>query len=250
MSIINDALKKAQRQMTKPENNENTPNHSSSPNSQSEGNSPNPLPQNETKDISSLYAKFYQKQTKVQRADGTSSPGNPSGGAKAKVKTPFTFKTFFQIVLCLGIVIGSLAYIVHYVSSKESPADMRRAFLNFKKSVVSALKFKPAKPARQAMPARAAVPEPPPLPAAVVTAPTSTPKAPVQTQAQVQTSPAETLVLNGTVRTEDHQAALINDQIYEVGDMIGDKKIISIDLNQVQIQDGENIITLKAGGKK
>ncbi|MBN1869874.1 MAG: hypothetical protein JW847_04780 [Candidatus Omnitrophica bacterium] len=53
------------------------------------------------------------------------------------------------------------------------------------------------------------------------------------------------LVLNGTSLIDGKRVALINDEIYEVGEVVDGKKITSINLNQIELSDNEKIITLK-----
>ena len=40
-------------------------------------------------------------------------------------------------------------------------------------------------------------------------------------------------------------AALINGEIYEVGDYIGDQRINKITLNRVELRDGDNVTILE-----
>jgi len=53
------------------------------------------------------------------------------------------------------------------------------------------------------------------------------------------------LVLNGTSLIDGKRVALINDEIYQIGETIDGKKIISINLNKIELSDDETIITLK-----
>lgn len=53
------------------------------------------------------------------------------------------------------------------------------------------------------------------------------------------------LVLNGTSLIDGKRVALINDEIYEIGEVIDGNKITSIDLNKVELLGDEKIITLK-----
>ncbi|MCK4882309.1 MAG: hypothetical protein KAS92_04730 [Candidatus Omnitrophica bacterium] len=53
------------------------------------------------------------------------------------------------------------------------------------------------------------------------------------------------LVLNGTSLIDGKRVALINDEIYEIGETINGKKITSINLNQIKLSDNEKIITLR-----
>ena len=54
------------------------------------------------------------------------------------------------------------------------------------------------------------------------------------------------LILSGTMMMENKRVALINNGIYEVNDMVEGKKVLTITLEKVELLDGENIITLKA----
>jgi len=53
------------------------------------------------------------------------------------------------------------------------------------------------------------------------------------------------LVLNGTSFVDGKKVALINDEIYEIGDIINGKKIIRIDINRVELQDKEGVVALR-----
>lgn len=54
------------------------------------------------------------------------------------------------------------------------------------------------------------------------------------------------LILSGTMMMGDKRVALINNGIYEVGEFVEGKKVTAITLEKVDLLDGENIITLKA----
>ena len=53
------------------------------------------------------------------------------------------------------------------------------------------------------------------------------------------------LVLNGTSLIDEKRVALINDEIYETGEIINGMKITSIDLNKVELRNDEETITLR-----
>lgn len=61
-----------------------------------------------------------------------------------------------------------------------------------------------------------------------------------------RTYKATDLTLNGTSLIDGKRVALINDEIYEIGEVINGKKIISINLNRVELQDNGEIVILKA----
>lgn len=53
------------------------------------------------------------------------------------------------------------------------------------------------------------------------------------------------LVLNGISFVGGKKVALINDEIYEAGDIVNGKTITSIGLNEVKLRDDEKIFTIK-----
>lgn len=55
---------------------------------------------------------------------------------------------------------------------------------------------------------------------------------------------AKDLVLNGISIVAGHKVALINDEIYQVGDMVNNKEITNIDRDEVKLQDDEKIYTI------
>ena len=55
---------------------------------------------------------------------------------------------------------------------------------------------------------------------------------------------ARNLTLNGIMMDQNKMVALINDEIYEVGDYIGEKKVTAITLNMVELRDDGNNVTI------
>lgn len=53
------------------------------------------------------------------------------------------------------------------------------------------------------------------------------------------------LVLNGIMLDGNHRVAVINDQTYQVGDVIEGKKITSISIDHVTMQNGQSIFELR-----
>lgn len=53
------------------------------------------------------------------------------------------------------------------------------------------------------------------------------------------------LLLSGIMMGGQHRLAVINDQTYEIGDRIGDKKITGIAIDHVTLQEGPNTFILK-----
>ncbi|MBI3617567.1 MAG: hypothetical protein HY210_05050 [Candidatus Omnitrophica bacterium] len=58
-------------------------------------------------------------------------------------------------------------------------------------------------------------------------------------------APAKNLVLNGIMMDQSKMAALINGEIYEVGDYIAGQRINKITLNRVELRDGDNVTILE-----
>ncbi len=53
------------------------------------------------------------------------------------------------------------------------------------------------------------------------------------------------IFLNGTVVVDGKRAALINNEIYKIGDIIDGKKIVNITLEGIELLDKDKIITIK-----
>lgn len=54
----------------------------------------------------------------------------------------------------------------------------------------------------------------------------------------------QSLVLNGTLMADDKKAALINNELYELGESIGEKTINKISINEVELIDKNGNITV------
>ncbi len=221
MSIIHDALKKAQDKLTNQENVTPQVPPQEPKNTDQE-------PKNVEVDIGSLYEKHRQQKLEPQKSSNTPDPRNK----KPDNKTPPSPNPQKKAILVIaGLLMGALLvwlrpfYTPYLVSTILKMSH--RSLSSFKRDIPPAMK-----PIVEPMVDSASKPQPPPEP-------------PPQ-----KTYPKDTFVLNGTIQMGNRQVALINSKIYEIGDLIGDKKIININLNKVDIQDGENIITLNVGDKK
>lgn len=84
-------------------------------------------------------------------------------------------------------------------------------------------------------------------PPAAYTPPIS-PALPAQTIPASATASSSTntsqLVLNGTIDTGDDQLALINNQIYRVGDDVEGRRILRIGTDKVEISENGNVVVL------
>jgi hypothetical protein len=63
-------------------------------------------------------------------------------------------------------------------------------------------------------------------------------------QTVVTAAPAN-MILNGVLMSDNNQTALINNQFYHIGDSVNGMKIINIELNNVKLQLGNQIVVLR-----
>ncbi|HQP10039.1 MAG TPA: hypothetical protein PKV41_01490 [Candidatus Omnitrophota bacterium] len=186
MSIINDALKKAQFSFKKKEKPiEKKPD----------------LPSDQS--VSNVYEKLYKTQGDLRKT------ASVSGDAKQKsslaVKSPLPqrwLQTSVSIILFLALAYGGFYFLEQY-----PPAQ--KLIRSFKSKIFGSQ-------------ARTA-----------------------QTTPKKRKYKSGELVLNGTSLIDGKRVALINDEIYEVGDTVDGNKIISIEMNQIELSDNEVITTLK-----
>jgi hypothetical protein len=76
------------------------------------------------------------------------------------------------------------------------------------------------------------------------------PQTPAVSIARPVRPPPNAIILNGIMRTENKWTALMNDEIYEEGDYIKNKKIDKISAEGVTLLDGKKTIFLSARHKK
>lgn len=93
------------------------------------------------------------------------------------------------------------------------------------------------------------VPAVPPAPSAVTTAPSpvTQPAVPV---AVTETATPESLVLSGIMMVEDKRVALINGEVYEMGEHIDGFKITNISLDRVELSNGVRTRVLSVRRRK
>jgi hypothetical protein len=68
--------------------------------------------------------------------------------------------------------------------------------------------------------------------------------APQAAQSVMEAAPTD-LVLNGVLMSDQNQTAVINNQFYHMGDLVGGMRVVAIELNNVRLQDGNKIVMLK-----
>lgn len=221
MSIINDALKKVQNQLDKQDTPSNPQPNTGTPHMENQNpaapNTPNP--NNNQKDLS----QFLPQKEKPAETNApvilseTIKPAKPIklkvGDAKDGPK--IAWSQIFSAIISLAIIAGAGYYIYMYVTTEAMKKSAPRIIP--KKIQVS-------------------LPTPQEIKEAILPAPA--PAAPVK---------KEGIALNGIVASGDRFAALINDQIYEVGDVVDGKEITSITERAVELKgpDGIKTLTLK-----
>ncbi len=88
-------------------------------------------------------------------------------------------------------------------------------------------------------------PQPTPIPAQ------SSPHSSLQTKIpSAKRNFPDSIVLSGTMVVDNQRVALINGEIYEVGDYINGKKIVDISLEKVDLLSGDDVISLSVRPKK
>lgn len=212
MSIIHDALKKTQSNL----NNNQEKDASSKMNTENTAsNNTNPPPP--ANPMSSIYDKLHKK------PDANQNPPNPKSPTKRNNPKNETqgnpVMTFFTIIFCLFIIAGAIWFIYQYYAQ-----NMDKTGVDFKK----ALTIKPQK-------------------LYIIGTPTHRPK-PVVKKVE-KNLPPNTIVLSGITMMGDKRVALINNEIYQLGESVQGKKIVSISIEKVELEDSTgNITTLKVKG--
>jgi len=241
MSIINDALKKAQHQFSKNNSQEKAqpmpdPNPPVNPQPMNpQPTSQNPIakpapPQPAPMPDMSQYIPVREK-TKPAEPKILSeeiSPPRPQDLRKqdgSESRKPSVTKIFLTFVTF--ILLGCGIFLAFYLYKIESIPDARSR-ANAKKNMVKDIPKQINK-----------VVESIPLPEQVKQ--TISPSTKPAKKETVQ----QGIVLNGIMLMGEKRVALINNKIYEVGDSIDGKEILSISPEMVKIKDGENIKTLK-----
>jgi len=162
-------------------------------------------PQEEPDNITNVYEKLYQSRKEKQK---NANPTDVATPTKETTQPLRRAKTFFKNTIILLLSLAGIIGSYYYLTHNETVHQFFPSITKFK------INTKP----RQ------------------TSAPTS---------AKKRIYKSNDLVLNGTSLIDEKYAALINDEIYEVGDIINGKKITLIDLNKVELQDNDTIITLK-----
>lgn len=159
----------------------------------------------EPKEPSNVYEKLYKKQAALQEAS-RAAKGQPAAKQDAKASEPGPAKNWIKTVGVTLLVLALIGTGLYFASKQEAVQDM-----------LSSLKAK-------GMAAKSQFNRP-------------TPK-------KRSYRPGE-LVLNGTSLIDGKRVALINDEIYQVGEVVDGKTITHIDLNLIELKDDETVTTLR-----
>lgn len=176
----------------------------------------------ENQDVTDLYDKLHPSSggvTPPRQAQTTSSSGsNP-------------FQTLFAFIFLLASLAGLFFAFLHFVDN-DTTRTLKRQLITLQRIKITP----PALP----KPITTKTPATTPIAQTVAVA-TPAPIAATPVQPKV---PDSTLVLNGTMQNDKSTAALINNEVYEVGDVVEGKKITSITLNKVELTDNQGVVTV------
>jgi hypothetical protein len=261
MSIINDALKKAQNQL-----NQNKSQETSSPMSDSNlpqiqsGGSQNAKPSSDTQAPQIDLSKYIPNREKTNAAPVAGAPAAPGvahgvveevevvedirSGKKGASGPLKTIGGIVILILLIGATIAS-----YYIFWQKTPIEKLQKTINkdinkISKSIpflspskdkkkTAATTHKETKPAPLPPPRVEPIPEAPAV-ANVEAVPAAAPR---------ETFPA--IGLNGIMGSGDRHIALINNQIYEVGDYIEDWEIVDITETTVEFEKDDLSHTLR-----
>lgn len=248
MSIIHDALKKTQMHLRSHHDGpgpENSGKESRSGDSGKPGDFPDPEPV----DVSKIYEKLYREPAEKSDSPAPAPdksaerPQEKSAGQPAeketlpRVSAPLPFKEkrkryYRNLILLLagclilsGILISLKGWLESSgLSTPETPVA------SFSKSPAPSATGEPRQRGEST-----------PSPFAALTKPFTT----IPSRSQTS-DPSTGLVLNGTMMMGDRRVALINNKIYEPGDVVQEKRILNITLEEVTLEDSDGkIVTLK-----
>ncbi len=209
MSIIHDALKKTQANL-----NNNEQKKSPEPNMTSE---PNKSEHNPPQDMLNIYEKLHKKPEPTVPPPTKINPGKPTKKTATRQENPVM--NFFAILLCLLIISGAIWFIYQYYAQdmEKKGVDLKKVF-NIKPKK---LNFHIVAPTKNAAPISAAN----------------------------NNLPPGAIILNGITTMGDKRVALINNEIYQVGETIEGKRITDISMQKVELVDSNgNVTILKVKG--
>ncbi len=213
MSIINDALKKVQNQLDKQEPGAPQPNPADTNTHNMENtNPPPPPPQKPPAETGKDMAQFIPQKEKTSTPK---EPTTPMPTLKSAKKSPeIHWSQVLRSSLILIVLVSVTVYIYTTYTSKAISAQRYQI-----KSKPISISLPSAEDIKEII-----------LPAAQTTA-AAKPK-------------RNGLVVSGIITSGARNAALINDQIYEVGDMLEGNEIVNITERTVEVRENGEIKTL------
>ncbi len=207
MSIIHDALKKTQNNLNQNNPGKDLPNKMSTDNTSQNSTPPSQNPPN-------IYDKLHKKPDSDPKSPSSKFSSKKADQKQSSQSSPI--KTFFTIILCLLIIVGAILFIYQYYAQ-----EMGKNGIDFKK----VLNIHPKKLSINFA---------------------SKPHHPKPVVKETKAPPANTITLNGVTMMGDQRVALINNEIYQLGESIQGKKIVNISIEKVELEDSVgNITTLK-----
>lgn len=229
MSIINDALKKTQDNLQNNQSSETPKQDPMTDTPPANENTPKPQPpqQPNVPDMSK-FIPVKEKPVVAPPPPDIGEAKSKAGHKKNLIKTESDkepespAKIFFSIILSI-LILGAAGLI---------------AYMNF--PVLSGKKKNSIKPQdlkREISRAVDSIPIPEPIKEI------TSPKA--EKRKSTPPPPPGTLIANGIVSMGDKQVALINNNIYEIGDTVDGWTVTAISLDQVEIKNGEQTQVLK-----
>ncbi|OGX05431.1 MAG: hypothetical protein A2Z88_05935 [Omnitrophica WOR_2 bacterium GWA2_47_8] len=244
MSIINDALKKAQNQLSKSGNNpsadpglpqklattpaQNTPAQNAPANNIQEA--PDEFIQKNLQHIDQKKKENVEESLIESRQMERQDLQKQTEGTKPeKTVAPLDLKGVAVLILCFLVISGSIYYLLigrkDGRSRRQTLRSLQRPFQKLQTS------FK--------------------MPTRIVRISTSKAQPSASDQARpfmatpVQSAQSGSgLNLSGIVEMQGRRVALINGEIYEVGDSVQGRKIVDISLDKVEIEENGEIVTL------
>jgi hypothetical protein len=197
MSIINDALKKAQKSLTRTEKaSDKDPKTPVSPTP------PDTPKSHDGKSISNVYEKLHKPRVDQNKSTAPSKHGDEVVHMSPQQRPAKNWaKMAGTTLLILAFVAGGLFLAQQYAPVKNMFASIkkssRRSGFQFSNAPAKKRKYKPGE-----------------------------------------------LVLNGTSLIDGRMVSLINDEIYEAGDVVNGMSVINIEMNKVELSDDQKITTL------
>ncbi len=237
MSIINDALKKVQSSLNNKDVAiplaEQTPAQTAPP--QQPKAEPSPAAPPPPKTLTSIEREQKEKELELKRQQELMAPKRPSPPTKL-LKISF----FIFLFVCSALAFLYLSGYFKKLSFPKKFPQISTLTKSFNQKITSLLPESSSSKSGSSNPV---------APLGTISYEVSSPVSNANTSSQKNISP-KNFILKGIITRNNHQAALINDDIYEEGSTIGETKVISISSQEVKLLDGDQAITLRIEGER